>query len=237
VNCKHFSIAVAIIALLTGLWIALAKTKAPPSVKLTILCPDGRVADGATVIIVPPKKLGRLFIFGGDVNPPPMRDGQQFHSGPNGVAFIPFSTPLDEMVVLHSTGYAELSPDAWMRGGPIKLLEWARIEGQLMIGSRPGVAQTVRAQVSFDRFRKMDWLGSFFLDAQTDVNGRFALERVPPVGAVEVSRIVNTNRMSQATAFDVAPGQTTQVKLGGIGRPIVGQLDVPAELMARHDWA
>jgi thiol-disulfide isomerase/thioredoxin len=237
-NRKYLPTAIAIIlmALLIGSWIVVVKTKAPGPVKLTILCPDGHVADGASVVVVPRPESRRVFIFEGDVNPPPFRDAQQFQSGPDGVVSIPSSTPRQGMVVLHTTGYAELSPDAWARGGNINLLEWARIEGRLMIGSRPGAGQTVRAQVSFKRLSAQDWPRLFFVNARTDADGRFVLQRIPPVGAAELSRVVNTNQLSQAKAVDVAPGKTTKVELGGMGRQVVGRLDAPAALMDRHDW-
>jgi hypothetical protein len=60
------------------------------SPKLVIVCPNGRPARGATVVVLPPKDI-YTYIFDGDVNPPPFRDFAQYKVGSDGT--VPLAIP------------------------------------------------------------------------------------------------------------------------------------------------
>jgi hypothetical protein len=51
-----------------------------------------------------------------------------------------------------------------------------------------------------------------------------------------VKLTANTTGYSQTETIDVAAGKITEINLGGVGRPIVGRIKVPAELAAKIDW-
>lgn len=208
------------------------------STKIRILCPDGRAADAATVVILPSREVRPYlpFFFVGNVNPPPPLNGQQYHAGADGVVSIPASSPHQGIVVLHAEGYAEVNPDTWLRGGDVKLLPWARIDGVLMIGKRPGAGQTVRAQVPFRMSGALDSHVFYIIQSVADADGHFVLEHIPPVGPAQIGRAVGGN-VTQQQEVEIQPGQTARVVVGGKGRPIVGRLEMPAELAGQHDWS
>src|SRR5205823_1150002 len=83
------------------------------------------------------------------------------------------------------------------------------------------------------------------LTANTDKEGRFTLDRGPP-GKAAVALGVHTGQsqfgtthsgFTQMQKIDVKAGETAQVTIGGTGRPVVGRVNVPAELTGKFSWA
>jgi len=139
------------------------------------------------------------------------------------------------IMVVDEAGYAEVPVGQLETNHEVRLQKYARIEGQLLIGSRPGTNESVRLGLAFIPYayapRQFPPL-SLFLTTRTDANGKFVFERVPPV-AVEVYHEpkvrdcrMGTIAQSQTTGFQLQPGETRRLVLGGKGRPVIGRLVV-----------
>jgi hypothetical protein len=64
------------------------------------------------------------------------------------------------------------------------------------------------------------------LALKADSHGRFAIDRVIP-GPGHIARVLVTplrNEWCEHLSVEVKPGQTTQVRLGGKGRPVIGRV-------------
>jgi hypothetical protein len=155
------------------------------------------------------------------------------------------------MAVFHTSGYAEVDANTLNHGGKVQLRTWARIEGRLMLGNRPGARQAVLAQASGEDYFARAWRGDamiFSILSRTDSDGRFVLERVPPVGPVHVGRFLAADGSpgnqssggavtpSAGQTINLSPGQTANVILGGMGRAVVGKVDIPSALVGQNDW-
>ena len=133
------------------------------------------------------------------------------------------------IVAFHDGGYAELHGEDVTSAADITLAPWARVTGRLMIGVEPGGGEGIvlRMREDFDRDEPR-----VFHDIRTtsDSDGRFAFDRVPP-GKVTVGREIatgpNMRSIQQMMPLELAPGEETDVALGGSGRPIIGRVVVP----------
>ena len=134
------------------------------------------------------------------------------------------------LVVIHEAGYAELSDDAYQKSPDIQLKPWGRIEGRLMIGSRPGADERITMWLSGSRYDPTQPRIYHDIRSETDKGGRFTIKRAPP-GEWGVSRSVrtgeNTWSYQQGEKVTVEAGQTVKVALGGKGRPVTGQVVLP----------
>jgi peroxiredoxin/uncharacterized GH25 family protein len=139
------------------------------------------------------------------------------------------------VIIVNEAGYAEVLVDKLGSAGEIRLQPPARIEGQLLIGSRPGTNETIRlglAHMPYLSYPRNFPALNLYMTTRTDGEGRFVFERVPPI-AVEVyhepkvrDSKMGTIAQAQTTKFLVKPGETHKLALGGKGRPVIGRLEV-----------
>ncbi|HKQ37047.1 MAG TPA: redoxin domain-containing protein, partial [Verrucomicrobiae bacterium] len=139
------------------------------------------------------------------------------------------------LVVVDDAGFMDVRVDSINEDARLTLQPWARVEGKLLIGNAPGTNEIVRlgsAHIPYENHPRSFPPISLFLTTQTDNDGKFVFERVPPF-AVQVchqpkvrdSR-TGTIPESQTTKFLVKPGETRTLVLGGKGRPVVGRVVV-----------
>jgi hypothetical protein len=143
----------------------------------------------------------------------------------------------EHIMVAHEEGCAVVLLSE-LTNAPVVLRPWGQIEGTLMVGSQPGANQTVGVE---PRLTSAEQHFSFSYRNKTDANGRFTFGKVPP-GEGEVYRYIGLKEgisgkvgLSHHTKVEVLPGQTAQVTLGGIGRPIIGRVTVTPAGQA-VDW-
>jgi hypothetical protein len=119
--------------------------------------------------------------------------------------------------------------EAWEKSKDIQLVLWGRIEGKLMIGSRPGAGQTVVVNAQ-DSSAEGQPRVHHDIRATTDNDGGFTFDRVPP-GEVFVGHQVRAGEsMWTCQAYvkvKVESGKTLKVALGGAGRAVIGQVILP----------
>ncbi|MBZ5500304.1 MAG: carboxypeptidase-like regulatory domain-containing protein [Acidobacteriia bacterium] len=121
----------------------------------------------------------------------------------------------------HEKGFAAIALEKLASSSRIVLQPWGRVEGTLMIGTKPGVGQRMFLSKVQSNFRPPA-LGVSF-NAVTDNDGKFTYPTLPP-GEYRVSQIVGTAGSGRTEIVSVKSGETTSVKIGGTGRPVIGRI-------------
>lgn len=128
---------------------------------------------------------------------------------------------MDPFLVLCDQGLGAASYDDLARDGFVTLTPWARVQGELRIGTMPAVSKPLQLIGE-------NWIAEgiqrYVDETTTDEYGRFVFERVYP-GEFHL--------LNQT--YEVLPGQTLELRLGGTGRTVKGQLalPIPAEVPIR----
>lgn len=167
-------------------------------------------------------------------------DGWIVRADQNGMFSLPRYQGADTVIAVSEDGFAQVSVATLKQSPRIVLQPWARIEGVLRIGRRPGTNQ----MVVLSDWRPMtvsQSLPPFHLDlnayqAKTDAQGRFVITYVPP-GTHQLAREVpEGSGWTQETlgTIEFKPGATKRVTFGGNGRTVVGRLKVGDN--APKDW-
>jgi len=139
------------------------------------------------------------------------------------------------VIVVDDAGFAQVRAEDLARDPQVRLQAWARIEGELKIGSKPGANESVRlwpAHIPYGHHPRPSPPLNIYFNTTTDAEGKFLFARVPLI-AVEVyhepkvrdSRTGPTP-MAQTTKLLLQPGETRLLTLGGKGRPVTGRIVV-----------
>lgn len=213
------------------------KLKRGKSLAGVIRAPDGKPLAGADVVLcLPPNGL---YIIGGQLQQ--RHDHAVVVSDDAGNYKLPPQTGAYSLVVLHDSGYAQATSEQLAKSADVTVEPWGKVTGVLRAGATPkaGAMMTVS---HIDGAPAADPAAPRVyhdLQAMTDKDGRFTFNRVP-AGPASVSLQVKLNeRMtsySNTQQIEVTPGKTTEVNIGGQGRPIVGRVNVPPDLAAKIDW-
>jgi beta-lactamase regulating signal transducer with metallopeptidase domain/uncharacterized GH25 family protein len=198
--------------------------------------PDGKPLAGADVVLSIPGQNGGYIRNGVlDHN----QDGTVAQSDAAGAFKFPPQTGKYMIVVLHDSGYAEAKQEAFEKSHEITVAPWGRITGVLRVGSKVKAGETMTVSHQDDAYEPDSPRVYHDLRVVTDENGQFAFNRVPP-GRNYVSQEVRLNEnmttTSQSEMVEVKPGQTVELKLGGVGRPVIGRVNVPAEVAGKINW-
>ena len=163
---------------------------------------------------------------------------------------LPTQHDAHSIIVLHDEGFAEVKAESLQSSTNVVLAPWGRVEGQLLVGTKPAADETICVQTM--HYRYGDGVRSFvplslWLLAQTDADGRFVIEKVPP-GERKIARRLSFRKGKPGTipethAFplNVKAGETTRVTIGGMGRPVVGRVvvkgyDEPIDWLRDVHW-
>ncbi|QEH31949.1 ECF RNA polymerase sigma-E factor [Aquisphaera giovannonii] len=203
-----------------------------------------RLPDGPPAADVRVLAFGRGFVS--IVDGRPMMESGPYRiaaTGPDGTFGLPPMEPPYTVLALHARGLAWHRQEA-AGGAPsattLKLQPWGRVEGRLRLGGRPAPGQLIRISRADAQDRPAGaWWGD---GTQTDPDGRFAFDRVVP-GDVRLSRQVEVeagkgiySEVTPALVAAVRSGETTEVTLGGTGRPVVGKVQPPPGLARSGGW-
>ena len=203
-----------------------------------VLDPEGKPTEGARVYIC--SKSSRPYVREGRNTDD--RDSVGATTDADGKFRLPPQLEPHSLLVLHESGYAEVSQATLAESPEIRLVRWARVEGILRIGSGPGAQKTLGMYV--ERPRNDDVPQAYFdCDATSDADGRFTFERVLP-GKARVYQSVRyavrdsgfSSTGSHGIRVELQPGETAHVELGGTGRPIEGRAILPPGEQESIDW-
>jgi peroxiredoxin/uncharacterized GH25 family protein len=148
------------------------------------------------------------------------------------------------ILVLDDDGFAQVLVDQLGTNAEVRLQPWAKVQGKLLIGSRPGTNEAIKLGLAFLPYeslpRNFPPLG-LYLDTKTDAEGNFSFDRVPPLN-VQVyhspkvkDRNLGMFPTSQTTSFTLKPGEEKTLTLGGHGRPVIGRA-VVNDYEGNIDW-
>jgi peroxiredoxin/protocatechuate 3,4-dioxygenase beta subunit len=144
-----------------------------------------------------------------------------------------------KLFLLHSSGFAQVAQSDYEKSNKMITLEkWARVEGTVKIGSKPGKDVSMALQITEDELHAY-----YDYRSTSDNTGKFCFEKVPPgkmVVRLAVSFAIHNNGNSLAYSHgknvQVAAGETATVQIGGVGRSVTGTLKVPDDFDVVPDW-
>ena len=185
---------------------------------------DGEPLPGAEVYLATTSIPYRGFAPEPSKNPAHVtqNDGRFSFPDPKGDAFI---------VVRHLGGYAQASATELARSKQVFVKAWARVEGALLDGDTPlpnqrvffgviGLANDPQANSIIHQTA-----------VQTAQDGTFVAERVPASQIVVCREQPNWGFQNKWERVDLSPGATAKVRLGGVGRHVVGRLLPPESIV------
>jgi peroxiredoxin/uncharacterized GH25 family protein len=201
----------------------------------TVLSPDGKPLAGVTVALVTPSQ--EVMISNGW--PPDRRDSAVVETDREGRFAFPAQDGRYSVVLLDDRGFALRTDKELAASRAVRLEPWARVEGTVRVGPKPGAGETMHLGVeSPDQAPGAAPRPWFDSSATADAQGRYAFERVPP-GKVFVARQIKLSERStgysHTVTAEVKPGATAHLDVGGTGRPVVGRVTAPGG--EKVDWA
>lgn len=144
------------------------------------------------------------------------------------------------VVIIHDQGFTAIPLADVTSGARITLQPWGRVQGQLLVDSKPAAGQQIHigGSIRHDTTNGLPYVFTRFnFDATTDADGKFSFGKVPP-GQWKVFQwkpVSFSTVVALETSADVKAGELTEVVLGGAGRTIVGRARLPGST-ASIDW-
>jgi hypothetical protein len=146
---------------------------------------------------------------------------------------FPYPDVVSAVQLLSETehGYLNVMQDSANYAATLRLEALGRVEGRLYIGSTPATNQPVELWM-VPLPRPFPSLGAPIKPraTQTDMNGSFTFDKVPPelfsVSWSRESTSVDSCEESRKVPIKVTPNQTTRVELGGKGGSIIWNVTV-----------
>jgi RNA polymerase sigma factor (sigma-70 family) len=132
------------------------------------------------------------------------------------------------LVAVGSAGLGQVRCFDFSQPLEVRLQPWGRIEGN--VRTRDGL--WADRKVAWHRTGNLtSWKTLFYesggFSARSDATGKFTLEHVPPGDGRVATDDGPETAPILSSWIEVKPGQTVQVQIGGIGRPVTGRLVAP----------
>jgi hypothetical protein len=195
-----------------------------------IVDPAGKPVAGAEVALA--SEFGALRLESGHLkfNGLGPKAGQKIvKTSPDGAFQLAGDEDDGIIVITHESGYGQIKPAD--PTDKITLKPWARIQGQLLLGTRPGAGWLVSfsggtpANATFHSV-------SQWVQLTCDAAGKFDSGPLVPDAGMQASVLVKSGESSAmvlgiVTFVDTQPGQILKLTLGGEGRPVTGRLIGP----------
>jgi len=207
-----------------------SQTVKPDGVSRKVVDSDGNPVAGAQVALCS-ETIGVTIVGGRLVQPrtSDMKKGPIVETDAQGSFRFEDEIPADcSLIAAHDSGFAQIEANDFKESGEIRLTRWGRIEGQLASGRT-----ALEDKIWMSGLPNTTWLEhrrQFRYETLCDNDGRFVFTRVP-AGRFEVGYLASMGQgasLTSRTPVEVEPGQTTTMKLGGEGRPVIGKF-VPPE--------
>jgi len=220
----------------------LKRASAANSIRGTVLLPDGSPAAGVEVALctanVGVMLDGIAFEPGafGNINRSQRGDYRRKTDEQGSFSFDP-KPGAHTLVAVGPAGLGQVRCFDFSQPLEIRLQPWGRIEGS--VRTRDG--QWADRKVSWHRTGNLtSWRTLFYksggFTARSDATGKFTLEHIPPGDG----RVATDDGPGTAPIFSPSihmnPGETAQVQIGGVGRPVLGKLVAPPGVEVRS-WS
>lgn len=193
--------------------------------------PDGRPA-AAVHVYLTDMRNGIYIAENGRVRSELFRGTKSIQTDATGRFFFDPKVDAFSICVQEPTGFAEVRIEDFLKNPVVQMKKLAKVEGKLLIGTRPGSNEVVRLGLSYVPYRyhpRSFAPISLFMTTTTKADGTFVFDYIPPV-PVEISHSpkVKDQRMgtipvSQGNSFVLKPGEVRRLTLGGQGRPVIGK--------------
>lgn len=218
----------------------LSAEKLTQTLQGTVLAPDGTPAENATLAIATIGFQHRPYIADGRIR----QAEEPFvaktdNTGKFKFSFIDFDdirkktqgphynqkSDVYALYILHHSGFKRVTQseiETVFKDTPITLEKWGRIEGIAKVGTK----KRVQSQTMYQPLFSDDAVASWHCSATSDDEGRFIFENVP-VGPGMLFVGISTGKIthySDGQSINVLAGETTTAKIGGVGRPVTGNL-------------
>jgi RNA polymerase sigma factor (sigma-70 family) len=211
----------------------LKRTSAAHSIRGTVLLPDGSPATGVEVALCT-AKVG-VMLNGTAFEPGAFGNTREFKGSDyrrrtdaqGSFSFDP-KPGAHTVVAVGPVGLGQVRCFDFSQPLEIRLQPWGRIEGSV----RTSDARWADRKVHWDHPGSLTrWMTLYYnsggFSARSDTSGNFTIEHVPPGdGHVAIHDGPGTVSILSPSVH-VNPGQTVQVQIGGIGRPVTGRLVAP----------
>jgi hypothetical protein len=218
----------------------LKRTSADHSIRGTVLLPDDSPAAGVEVALCT-AKVG-VWLNGTAFEPGAFGDAARLHGSDyrrrtdaqGSFSFDP-KPGAHTLVAVGPAGLGQVRCFDFSQPLEIRLQAWGRIEG--IVRTRDG--QWADRKVTWHRPGILtSWFTLFYksegIAARSDATGKFTLEHVPPGdGRAAIDNGPDTAPILSPW-IQVKPGETAQVQIGGVGRPVTGKLVAPPGLEIRN---
>ncbi|NLE29733.1 MAG: redoxin domain-containing protein, partial [Phycisphaerae bacterium] len=203
--------------------------------KITILSPDGQPAVGAEIAVCTPSQ--QTMVQNGKFQR--MQTPNILTTDAKGKFSLPSQTEPYKLIIVHDTGCANLSEDKIKSTSEIKLDAWGSVEGTIFMGAKPADGQIVNLmETSSSMPDGKTPRCHFYYTTNTDPKGHFVFNRVfsGQWNAARGVRYGNSVSFTNNERVEVKSGETSQVKIGGTGRPVIGKIVLPEDADFQADW-
>jgi hypothetical protein len=149
-----------------------------------------------------------------------------------------------ELIIVHGAGFAHVKAAPRDLPEKIELAPWARVKGTFRIGKDPAPKKilTIGSYLGHPEGNSAPTI-SYHDEIVTDENGRFNFSRVFPGkiqigGRMTIFQEVGSEEVQsqRSTPVICRAGETTELDLGGTGRPVIGRLQPPAGFTGKLPW-
>jgi beta-lactamase regulating signal transducer with metallopeptidase domain/thiol-disulfide isomerase/thioredoxin/uncharacterized GH25 family protein len=206
----------------------------------TVVLPNGMPAIGADVGLATQERKASLHM--GRFNRSQNRAEIVKTNEQGRFAFAPQGDEPFALIVLHEEGFGLVTDEKLTESNRIALTPWGRLSGQVLEGDKPDAKRNVAFLPQPPPERGGSYIVAYGYMTTTDDQGRFELDRVVP-GPGTATRIVITQFLRSwlqsygwQAPVEIAPGTTTEVTVGGSGRPVIGQVRLDREPDVAVDW-
>jgi len=148
-------------------------------------------------------------------NGTPNNDSTYFvRTDTNGQFLVESKRLVKYIVAIGTEGIAQFGYDDFLDHRVITLEPWVTVKGDLMVGANPAVGYGLETRTRDE----LEYRGGYFAysNCNTDVQGRFEFNRIPPGHMVLYGR-----------EYEVHAGQTYELNLGVGGQSVAGQFVLP----------
>ncbi|HZR16230.1 MAG TPA: sigma-70 family RNA polymerase sigma factor [Verrucomicrobiae bacterium] len=210
------------------------------SIRGTVLMPDGNPAVGVEVALC--TAYVGVMVNGGSFAPEAFGRTRDVNSNDYRTmtdrlgAFSFVARPRAHTVVaIGAAGIGQVRCFDLSKPLEIRLQAWGRVEGTV----RTADGQWSNRKLIWGHpGRLTDWMTVFYdpkgSSAVSDANGSFTMEHIPPGDGHVIIDDGPGSPSIISRSVRVDPGQTVQVQVGGVGRPVIGRLVAPPGVEIRN---